>query len=163
MAKFETRWRPEADALLRQLVEEGQSTGAIAERLGVTRGSVVGRCSRLKISIKAKRENDRRFVERPKRRTRREKTLARKAGMSPFDMKVNRTPEPIVSEPVTENAKQLLALGPNDCRYPLGDPMAGPPHMFCAMPKQGNPSYCNFHHRVVWRQTAARHLLNRKV
>lgn len=43
----------------------------------------------------------------------------------------------------------LMELKTDDCRFPIGDPLLDADFGFCANPRHGESSYCQFHFRVV--------------
>lgn len=46
--------------------------------------------------------------------------------------------------------KKLLRLGPNECRYPYGDP-SDETLAFCGKPRGKDQSYCGFHHDICYK------------
>jgi hypothetical protein len=51
--KSAMRWPPERQTELERLVAEGLSATLISERLGITRNSIIGRCRRAGLRLKA--------------------------------------------------------------------------------------------------------------
>jgi GcrA cell cycle regulator len=59
----------------------------------------------------------------------------------------DRGADPMLHVPLAQR-KQLLELGPGDCRWPVGDPKEAD-FFFCAAPQLTGRSYCRRHYHVA--------------
>jgi hypothetical protein len=114
----------------------GLSASQIAESLGTTKGSVLGKFRRMGLSKPLVRRNESRPATVPNKG---KAYVARKRAV----LAENGNPH------LPPGAVSLLDLKADDCRYPISD---RPPHFFCARPKWGGSSYCAFHTSRVWRK-----------
>lgn len=144
-------WTDNRVELLRSLYADGLSASQIAWELGVTRNAVIGKVNRLGLvrrgktpvrSLKRKPDSERMIKV---------KRLA-KFGNNDFRMvEANELDTDSMRElshddiPLAQR-KQLLQLGPNDCRWPYGDP-GQPGFFFCgdAILQGACFPYCTFH------------------
>ena len=120
-------WADEKLSLLKKLWNEGKTTVAIAQRLGVSKSAVLGKVFRLRLAPPA---------QKPKPA----------AASSPLRRKVRHV-EGELQNLAIKRGKSLLELTNESCRWPIGDPTKESFH-FCGEPgadlEQGIP-YCERH------------------
>jgi GcrA cell cycle regulator len=131
-------WTDEKLLLLKKLWTGGETAGAIAPQLGVSRSAVLGRIFRLRLARPAQKSK-------------------RAVASSPAHRRKGRRSEvsaPNVSMPNVsiKRGKTLLELTNESCRWPIGDPSTKRFH-FCGEPgadlEQGIP-YCERHRRRAY-------------
>lgn len=133
-------WTDEKVSELRMKWNEGYSAGWIAAMFGFTRSSIIGKVHRLglKPRMTIKRTID--SVGSPRPRQPRRKPEPRVIDV------VSVQPMPVLVQ--AEDAKplhlDLLALSPNQCRWPYGDG----PFTFCGCHKASGP-YCLAHSAIA--------------
>lgn len=123
-------WTDEETALLIELWPT-QPARVIAERLGKTRNSIVGRVHRLNLAL----SNYKRALQfAPNIRSR---------------LKVQSRPTPKIapSDAPDSLRKSIIDLTCSECHFPdpEGNPRAGISHTFCGHPNATGSSYCEFH------------------
>jgi GcrA cell cycle regulator len=151
---------PAVVARLTQLWKEGDSASVIAKKLAAenlgafTRNAIIGKVHRLGLAGRAtpSRPAKRMVRVRPQitvaRRTR--KMLAPPSQPMPAIME---NLPPLVDDAGAPVAASVLALGPCQCRYPIGDPR-GAGFGFCARQvapdeHNGGVPYCAVHQRLT--------------
>lgn len=125
-------WSEEKTAELRQLFADGWSAGAIAQKWGVSRNTVVGKKYRLGI-CSAKKPN-RELPRGPKGPL----GYRRKSPELRVVFTLPREPDPSLGI-------GLFDLKENHCRWPSGTG----PYTFCGNEKITGCSYCEYHFRVA--------------
>jgi hypothetical protein len=144
-----TAWTDERVAELRQRWAEGQSAGYISRQVGMTRNTVMGKRTRLKLparptaidmfgaEVKPKKVRSAKTTK-PRAMV---KTSALTGGILPGP---SAPPAPVVSqgEPPLVYHIGTLDLEPNMCRWIDGDPKGD--HSYCGKPTGGR-SYCATH------------------
>jgi len=124
-------WTDERLAALREMWSAGVSGPKIAEALGVSRGSVAGKIHRLKNA------------------TSHSGTVNTKKRVKPAVRR--KMAHACASPDEPANPKTLLELGPDDCRWPEGDPRS-PAFRFCGRRTVCRP-YCQQHAKRAYTQT----------
>jgi len=123
-----SEWTAKRTQQLRDDWTAGLSGGTIAERLDVTRATIMGKVRRLKLATRSHEI---------------------KTGRPP------RQPAPALAMPphLTPPTvwKRLIELEPSDCRWPFGDRH----FVFCALPADGALRYCACHARMAYQGRAA--------
>lgn len=116
------------------------SASQMAQRLGISRGAVLGKAHRLGLSTHKARSSPPRPKPAPEW-----KPKAKSLPPAP----------PIVDAPAPPEwlGVRLLELGPQACRYPQGDAV---PFSFCGARKQDGSSYCQYHHRLAYHPLSSR-------
>ena len=126
-------WPYEQIERLKALWNDGRlSASQMAQRLGISRGAVLGKAHRLGLCAKKPVKDTARAKAAPLRR-----------------MKIPPPPPPRQDEPLTEPpfvGVALMELPRNGCRYPQGNG----PFKFCGQPVQEGSSYCEFHRRLCY-------------
>src|SRR5262245_20692880 len=123
-------WTDERIARLKELCQRGELSAAqIANQLGVTRNSVIGKASRLKLLLRAPPQKHAPPIEKRERR-----------------LRVASTAKPIIEPPPAMPflAIPFARLTDNTCHYPRGDD----PILFCGQPT-GGAIYCAHCHRLT--------------
>lgn len=156
-------WKPKLVKRLRELCAEGRSSGYIAAELGLTRNQIIGKASRLGLSLSYKGTGrpgaGRRIVIPPFLPRHQERArVARMAKLKPEPKPRERTPEPApapIELPTHADAPLptsrpcvLVELTSTCCRWPLGD-VRTPEFRFCAAPKEPERAYCPTHARMA--------------
>ncbi|MDD9912231.1 MAG: GcrA cell cycle regulator [Alphaproteobacteria bacterium] len=164
-------WTDERVDLLKKLWTEGLSAAQIANRLGgVTRNAVVGKVHRLGLSTRATTSR-KPLVRRSTTGTK----PARSAGSKPTPAATKKKSQHTGDLPEifagidsdhlegrpTQDYKELyippeeretvLTLKANNCRWPIGDPLADDFH-FCGKRRIPDKSYCEHHANVAFQQ-----------
>ena len=140
-------WDSDLVEQLIKLVREGYSGGMIAARLGVSRNSVIGKVTRLGMKLGNSRNSMQRNLAQQLRLKANYRRYKRKAGdrLRPPPPKVKFTVEPLPAAHTDDvPRKSLIELGPDDCRYPIGDPKEST-FGFCAKERVPGSSYCPTH------------------
>lgn len=159
MSNSGTQWTDERVEHLKNLWAEGLSASQIAARLGdVSRNAVIGKVHRLGLSS---RKTPMKSAPLPKRQSqkhsdveaiaktiavRSEKVRGNAVPAVVVDIEPDLVPEPenvAVTAEVIPMARYvtLLELGPNMCRWPIGDPRL-PGFRFCGAPTEPGEVYC---------------------
>lgn len=121
-------WTPDRVKLLEQLRTAGKSAQLIADEIGTSRGSVIGKLDRMGLlSVPV--------------------TEARVWGVNRSVVRVVPDPQPPKGTPAPGIASKALALAQaaDGCRYGYGDPKHDN-FRFCCEPKREGSSYCDPHH-----------------
>lgn len=127
-------WKPEEDAKLRALRDEGKSYAEIGRAIGRTKNATISRAKLLKLP------------PRPIHHLRMESVLAARAA-NRRPVRGQRLP-PIISQIViVPGSKPVPLTERQGCCYPT---TAGSPHLFCNEATDGG-SYCPTHYRVMFR------------
>jgi hypothetical protein len=114
----------------------GLSASQIADSLGTTKGSVLGKFRRMGLSKPLVRRYEDVSNNVPKKG---KAYVARKRAV----LARNGNPH------LPPGSVPLLELRADDCRWPVTD---RPPHLFCGQMKWGSSSYCCDHTRMAWRR-----------
>lgn len=132
------RWSDEADSFL--IKNRGvMSAALIADKLKCSRNAVLGRAHRLGLQ-RLDRNNP------ANAKPRRGSICRLPATVRVMKVKVPDAPPIIDAQIPFEQRKQLLDLGPTDCRWPVGDP-GTPGFFFCGGPTSSEQAYCAAHHK----------------
>ncbi len=141
---------PERDAEILRRWDERESSGAIAEAMGITRSTVIGAVCRAgkqrgEIGAPQQRKGGREGAAR-QRRQRRAVTLAPRPPEMPVVVKL--PPAPPLADldiPISQRCgiHDLTAI---TCRWPVGDP-GQPDFFFCGGPALSGQPYCSHHSR----------------
>ena len=123
-------WTDEETALLIELWPT-QPARVIAERLGKTRNSIVGRVYRLNLALSNYKQE---LQPAPRIRSRLKVRSKPALNIAPSDV-----PDSL--------RKSILDLTCSECHFPdpEGNPRAGISHTFCGHPNASGSSYCEFH------------------
>jgi GcrA cell cycle regulator len=122
---------PARDDELRKLWATGLSTSLIGERMGVTKGSIIGRSHRLNLPP---RRLPIRRPDPPRQK--------RPAPVAAFALAVDRKP---VAAPAPMPAPPVVYLGSvHDCCWIEGHP-AGTRTLYCGEPSEPGSPYCSTH------------------
>lgn len=152
-SRFRFDWTEERIGELLKLRESGLSASQIAERLGdgVSRSAVIGRLHRLNARPKARPAPK----PKPKRKRKPERRVE-----PPVPMTINR-PQ-LTSEQNEIVVGAVLALRPEQCRFPLGE-ISSSDFRFCeAMQFQEGNSYCETHSAIAHQPPAVREAVQRR-
>jgi GcrA cell cycle regulator len=151
-------WTEERAEAVRRMWTDGESSGAIARQLGVTRNAVISKVHRMKLPMRAPNgwTEATKALALPARRSAAGKLGARMVRTRPAHLVPRGAPK-LPSEPLPPPSdldtarKPLTELQSRDCRWPVGDPrQAG--FGFCAMPRDGDGPYCEHHMARAYRE-----------
>ncbi|CAB4122898.1 GcrA cell cycle regulator [uncultured Caudovirales phage] len=156
--KEDLSWGADEQAQLVSLVSVGLSGSQIAEILGRSRNSIVGRCYRCGLQLRGKSTGVVAYRVAPKKRE--SPGLARTKFQVKSGLKTT-PPKPIVEARPVKVAKEiapafvplrisLVDLSNSMCRFPVDG--ASCSTLFCGLPKAG-ASYCSHHHAIANIQT----------
>jgi hypothetical protein len=146
---FGESWPPSKLNELRFLVTQDMSAGEIAAALHVTRGSVIGKCSREGLELfRAKGGQPR------SKRTAKPRVFGpnKRAVLMKEPTKTFALPEE-PPMPVPPLMIPLVDLEPHHCRAVIGDGAQG---LFCGHDKTGGSSYCEHHASLYERAMPAK-------
>ena len=141
-------WTADQDKLLRECIDEGLSTRAAAERIGVSRNAVVGRAARMGIgllwavrpgNVKTKLDRERAIAAQAKGNAVRSAMLARARSKGVL---------PPLEPPTPKRRLRGIALeelSRDSCRWPFGDA----PYKFCGAAIIKFP-YCEKHRALAY-------------
>ena len=130
-------WTDERVERLKLLWADGLSASQIADELGrITRNAVISKVHRLNLSG--------RVVKKPKPRP---PVFKRKLRTKP----VAAAPVPIALEPPPSSAVTFMQLGPDHCKWIIGDP-AAEHTVYCGGDRMTGLPYCLYHTRAAWRR-----------
>ena len=142
-AQFE--WTPERVEMLTTLAAEGHSGGVIAEKLGcgLTRSAVIGKASRLGVSLHGRRPSKPKLCKKPKEPERAPEPIK----LAPFPPSA-----PVPASVATlragaysgEVAHAVINLESHHCKYPIGETNL-PGFHFCGAHRQASGPYCPTH------------------
>jgi len=134
-------WNPEQVEILIRLVREGYSGGVIANRLGLSRNSVIGKVHRLGMHLGNSRNSMQRGLA---SQLRLKANYDRRRVVKPRIPVIPRLRSEPLPSPAAEDLarKSLLDLNDGDCRYVVGEPTGV---CFCALPQIPGSSYCLTH------------------
>lgn len=137
-------WTDERVHQLREMWNQGATASQIAHKLGndFTRSAVMGKVRRLDLLRRTK------INPQPKKKIIR--TYRPKASVI-LQAPVPLQPEiiiPIEDVPLHQR-KTLVDLGPDDCRWPIGDP-CGDDFYFCGAETFLHHPYCGYHCRIAY-------------
>ena len=121
-------WNEENIEKLKALVNKGLPVTKIAESLGISRGSAMGKISRMKLQLLGKISN-------PKVRKQKENKMM---------ITGNATISATIPTPHFSIAEAVINLKYDDCRWPLGD-TSDINFAFCGNKSVENKSYCEYH------------------
>ncbi len=143
-------WPPERVAELTRLFNEGVSFAHIASYLALTRLAVIGKCNRLGLRREplSKIKSDGAKAGHLIRKLRCDPTKNKTFNKLVSGPAVNsgELPPPLESDLAIpkRQRKQVAALGPRHCRFPIGDP-GTPSFFFCGARKLDLLPYCEAH------------------
>jgi GcrA cell cycle regulator len=149
------QWTPERVARMKFLWLDGKSASEVAREIGATRNMVIGKVHRMGLH---KQRPERLTVEAIQRGAVNRETVLRALKLKPEPL------PPEDARPLPKSRPTILTeLGPDHCRWPLGDPKDEGFH-FCGAPiaqrKKGGrvqrPSYCQVHAELSVRPTDTR-------
>jgi GcrA cell cycle regulator len=151
-------WTTERVELLKSRFEAGLTCREIANDIGVSRNSVIGKLSRLNLTREKSAD-----TPRPARRDAAKGHRPRSVPRLQYQMlrKLYSEPQPLADrEPISNQACcSLLELSEERCRWPIGTPGATDFH-FCGNTPVESLPYCPGHSRLAYRpgsrQRAAR-------
>ena len=151
-------WTDEAVSEMRELAQSGLSSSAIGNRMGCSRSTIIGKCSRMGIALSgSKREQPEcRPPSRPRPalgigvcRSRNYGGLAR-AVIARFGNVSAKQGDGITDIPATDydvGRVHLFDLKRDDCRFVIGSPAD---MTFCGLPRAHEKTpWCPHHHAVV--------------
>lgn len=138
-----SEWLPADVARMTELWTAGRSAAVIAAEIGKSRSAVLGKIDRLGLARGTQGANP---VDKPFRPKSAPRAPFMPRPILPPDNPVSDSPEP---EPPREFIgpllrKTLIALKPDDCHFPIGDPR-DPAFAFCALPVAPGRPYCAAH------------------
>lgn len=152
------KWTDLAVGKLKGFVAQGLTGSQIAGELGTTRNAILGKCSRLGLSLGDPKREPRKEVPITKTRSLDNggglatKILARHGDTPP------KSGDGITDIPLTQYdvpRVKLLDLEPDHCRFPIGDPGESG-FGFCGLERESELTpYCEHHHRIVRQKKAA--------
>jgi GcrA cell cycle regulator len=140
-------WTPEKVETLRVQWAEGRSARSMADLLGCTKNAVLGKARRISLPMHPDSCHN---PDRPRKPKKFYPPKPRSGHFVPRSIKYIRLPAPIA--PDTLNIA-FLDLEPHHCRYPV---TRDHPHLFCGVVKDGDSSYCAFHHALCHEKPRAR-------
>ena len=122
----------------------------IADVMGCTRNTIIGKCRRMGLRLKPHKNGTTPKPTGPstKERNTVEKILKQKVEKIAMTRMMN---QPVVPEPLPAERQgeyTLLELGHNDCRWPSGDK----DFTFCGMPIQPGFPYCAHHTKKAYQK-----------
>jgi|TARA_R110001583_G_scaffold182361_1_gene340152 hypothetical protein len=120
-------WTQENIDKLEIMWAAGCTAMTIAEALGTTKNSIIGKKTRLG------------FVRADQPQPIKKAVLKRK----------KRSFKLVYKKPL--QPKPLISLKQRECRYPVNRAELGGLHLFCARPTEIDRGYCKEHHAIVWR------------
>lgn len=135
-------WTQDRTERLKRLWLNGLSASQLARKLGgVSRSAVLGKLHRLGLTGRggAPRPLVRKVASGPTTTRKAAPTQSRAAARVAVS-------KPSPAEPGL--VRDLAALGPGDCRWPIGDP-ASPDFSFCGRPTLRSEPYCPGHDRAA--------------
>lgn len=149
-------WTEKAITLLKQYWSQGWPTIDIAEKLGTTRNSVIGKIDRLKrigeVEGRFSGGEETAIAKRIKKKIKGDKEVKK----STFVPRIDLVSKPVPPTPIPETPVSSTFLGitfeelePWQCRYPHGG-TRGTPITFCGQRRRPNSSYCDHCHQVCW-------------
>jgi hypothetical protein len=168
------------DAQIVALWNAGHTTREIGDALGKTRSAIAGRLYRIRatgsaaVPLRAGSAEPRRVMQKsrkkanlvelplaaPKPAQAIKKASAGEIIRFPF-LRLKPDPEPIVQTPEPQPAetnvgapKDIMALGPFDCRYVVNRLSRETPALYCGAP-QARGSYCSAHAELCYRREVA--------
>jgi GcrA cell cycle regulator len=158
-------WPAERIEKLRGLAAAGLSARQMADKMGMTRNSVLGKCFRLDIPIQRQPKKVRKVRSRPKvatndgfRPTYAASRSGRKSyhpasrglGLAVREPAVHLAPGMIdlPAEPTAATAVTIMGLTDTTCRWPLGEPTVN--MLYCGAATEFG-SYCPFHSRKAYK------------
>lgn len=118
------------DAVVEAL-RRGEQTAVILERFDLTRGQLAGIRNRAGLNVPRTKPPAAPAVARP--------------STVPAPASTDRRPPSTAAAPAS-TVEAVLALGPHDCRWPIGDPQR-PGFRFCGAARREGSSYCRRHAR----------------
>ena len=131
-------WNQETESVLKELWEQGVSSGLIAKELGCTRNAIIGKVHRLKLSTRE-----------PKMMVNSENPLPEVCRIrNTVYMKSNIPPPEMPFEPSPIGGVSLMELEPHHCRFIVGSSEDGLA-LYCGEPKHYG-SYCDYHGRLCY-------------
>ncbi|WP_050994893.1 GcrA family cell cycle regulator [Bradyrhizobium liaoningense] len=143
--QFTTEWTVDRLDTLKRLWNAGASQAEIAAELGVTRNSIAGKISRLKLTRAPSQRAPRKSQAGIKRPKKPNPALA---------WTTRSKPEPLPEEPApTGEGVQLTELTNTTCRWPFGS-VGAPDFCFCGVPPadfNGGRPYCRVHTNLARR------------
>lgn len=148
-------WTDEAIAEMRCLAESGLTTRQIADRLGTTKNSVIGKMRRIGIPLARKPGGG---TGGSKARRKRRVRVQPKPIMDVFAMQPSLAPtiepEPMDIIPVGQR-RSIMELNRYMCRWIVGDPKT-PDHYYCGGPVVDNCSWCAAHLAKLYTESQPR-------
>jgi GcrA cell cycle regulator len=152
-------WPPERVDALKKLWADGLSASQIAQRLGLTRGQVCGKASRLGLQGRAEAARARSI--RAKHRPMAAAPAPEADGLRDRDERNHLAPLPLpLVQPEDVATVSLLDAGNSACRWPCGPQEAvsrNEPY-FCGATRIPGSSYCAQHHARAVNQVPVRPL-----
>jgi GcrA cell cycle regulator len=163
-------WPPEHDAMLRKLIEAGETFSAAAREINrefrteYTRNAAIGRAGRMGLSKPFFSEVftvEQQAAKRQQRlnRRRQQKQLYRRRGelaASPLSAAAAPGPDPAPAMECAPLGLSLVDLPHDGCKWPITD---DPPHRFCGHMRvlgttdDNRPPYCPHHMRMATRNS----------
>lgn len=136
-------WSTATIAKLKGLLDKGLSTAEIGKRLGFTKNAIVGKINRLKLNVKPAGTTAKSKPKHPKPI---KKTVAKetpKKSSAESKQKIER---------IIQHSAALMALRPDQCRWPIGDPDSDDFH-FCGEKCFVGKPYCFEHCKAAYQFT----------
>lgn len=129
-------WTEEKIEALSEMYAKGVRVSIIANRIGVSKGSAIGKANRLGI----KHGHPASLPTSIQKRRYAQKEAKKGSGRC----RGNDRGVP-ASEKIYGEGKNLAHIGDNDCRWPVRD-------LYCAAPVKEGSVYCENHHGVAYRE-----------
>jgi GcrA cell cycle regulator len=156
-------WTHERIETLKKLWADGHSASQIAAELGgITRNAVVGKVHRLGVSGRAKSpakspdKSSSPAAPRARKRRSASRMLSGR-GTTARARELDDAPEPELLDnfiPLGQR-RNLIELGKDTCRWPLGDPDSAD-FFFCGGPTIASLPYCSHHSRLAYQSAKVR-------
>ena len=159
MPANEPTWTAERVELLKRCFAAGRTCREIADDIGVSRNSVIGKLSRLSLT-REKNGDARRPARKGAAKGDRPKTAARLRHQ--MLLTLHAEPQPAADEEPIHNGHccSLFELSEERCRWPIGTPLAEG-FCFCGnTPVEGLP-YCPGHTRLAYRPGSRQRVVRR--
>ena len=150
-------WSASTIAKLKLLFDRGFSTAEIGKRLGFTKNAIVGKINRLKLNSKAASVAK---AEKKKPKPAVKKPLPKKPAKSIHSAKKDNgasrksaAESKYKIERIIQHSAALMALRPDQCRWPIGDPDSDN-FRFCGERCFVGKPYCFEHCKLAYQFTA---------
>lgn len=148
-------WTDEMVNRLKELWDEGLTTGEIGKKLNVSKNSIVGKVHRLKLISRPspiKKKDDEESIKKPEPKKAEIKKAPEpvKEVKKKFEPKIKEEPITCVT-PVKKSGDKITVvdLDNHTCRWPIGDPKDENFH-FCGKKVRTGQTYCEEHSAIAY-------------